>query len=148
MLSRHLEGKRGKPNFVDVEVGRRIRMRRVWMDKSQQALGEAIGVTFQQVQKYEKGINRVGASRLQQIATALQVQPSYFFYDMPSEASVNCECHDGAKSEISPEIPELLEFIASKHGPALIRDFNRIADDKVRTKIVSLVKALAGQEQP
>ncbi len=76
MLSRHLEGRRGKPTLVDAEVGRRIRMRRVWMDKSQQALGEAIGVTFQQVQKYEKGTNRVGASRLQQIATALDVQPS------------------------------------------------------------------------
>ncbi|MGI0526714.1 helix-turn-helix domain-containing protein [Rhizobium giardinii] len=144
----HHDGKSGKPNPVDVEVGRRIRTRRVWLEKSQQALGEAIGVRFQQVQKYEKGSNRVGASRLQQIATALQVQPSYFFEDMPKEASASDQSRDSAQPEISPEIPELLEFIASKHGPALIRDFSRIADDKVRTKIVSLVKALAGQEQP
>ena len=65
------------------------------MDKSQQALGEAIGVTFQQVQKYEKGTNRVGASRLQQIATALEVQPSYFFDDMPDLAGVGGESRDG-----------------------------------------------------
>jgi transcriptional regulator with XRE-family HTH domain len=107
MQSRHLEGKRGKPNLVDVEVGRRIRMRRVWMDKSQQALGEAIGVTFQQVQKYEKGTNRVGASRLQQIATALEVQPSYFFEDRSKEASASDQSRDGAEPEIRPETPEI-----------------------------------------
>jgi transcriptional regulator with XRE-family HTH domain len=99
MLS-HLEGKRGKPNIVDVEVGRRIRMRRFWMEKSQQALGEAIGVTFQQVQKYEKGTNRVGASRLQQMATALEVQPSYFFEDMPKEDSASDQSCDSADREV------------------------------------------------
>ncbi|CAD7026027.1 XRE family transcriptional regulator [Pseudorhizobium halotolerans] len=77
MLTRTPERK--QPEAVDVHVGRRIRMRRVWMEMAQAILGEAIGATFQQVQKYEKGTNRVGASCLQQIADVLEVPVSYFF---------------------------------------------------------------------
>lgn len=81
MLSTNSEQTRRKPNAVDAHVGQRIRQRREWQNMSQTTLGEAIGVTFQQVQKYEKGVNRVGAGRLQQISKALKVEPSYFFED-------------------------------------------------------------------
>lgn len=110
-------------------------MRRVWMNMPQAALAEAIGVTFQQVQKYEKGTNRVGASRLQQIADALEVPASYFFEDMPGERKVS-----GAKPNLHPEV---MEFVSSDTGIALIRAFTRIRDEKVRTRMISLVKALA-----
>ena len=78
--------KKKEPDAIDIHVGRRIRMRRVWRDMTQVALAGAIGLTFQQVQKYEKGTNRVSASRLTEIAAVLDVAPSYFFEDM-------CQCH-------------------------------------------------------
>src|ERR1700754_3361463 len=72
------------PNPVDKYVGSRVRMRRVLLGMSQEKLGEALGLTFQQVQKYEKGTNRIGASRLQQISKTLRVPPSFFFEDAPA----------------------------------------------------------------
>ncbi|MEY9785430.1 helix-turn-helix domain-containing protein [Sinorhizobium fredii] len=140
MLSPDPERTKGKPNPVDIHVGRRIRMRRVRMDMPQAALADAIGVTFQQVQKYEKGSNRVGASRLQQIADALEVSASYFFDDMPGELKVNGGRDSGAKANPHPEV---MEFVSSDEGIALIRAFIRIRDEKVRTRMISLVKALA-----
>lgn len=133
MLTRTPERKRPAP--VDVHVGRRIRMRRVW--------GEAIGVTFQQVQKYEKGTNRVGASRLQQIADVLEVPVSYFFEDMPGGATNDA----GDAGAVSVLHPELMQFVSSDQGLALIRAFGRIKDEKVRARVVSLVKALAEQDR-
>ncbi|PJR12829.1 helix-turn-helix domain-containing protein [Sinorhizobium meliloti] len=131
---------KGQPNPVDVHVGRRIRMRRGWMDMSQQALAEAIGVTFQQVQKYEKGRNRVGASRLQQIAEALEVQPSYFFDGMPEEAPSREKAGE-QKDHLNVPV-EVLEFITSPEGLQLIRSFSKIGDLKVRERILMLVKSL------
>ncbi|WDZ82013.1 helix-turn-helix transcriptional regulator (plasmid) [Ensifer adhaerens] len=141
MLTRTPERKQPAP--VDVHVGRRIRMRRVWMEMAQATLGEAIGVTFQQVQKYEKGTNRVGASRLQQIADVLQVPVSYFFEDMPGEATNGA----GVAGRPSALHPELMQFVSSDQGLALIRAFCRIEDEKVRARVVSLVKALAEQDR-
>lgn len=69
---------RQKPDPIDIHVGRRIRMRRLWIEMTQETLAKALGITFQQLQKYEKGTNRVGASRLQAIAKVLEVAPSYF----------------------------------------------------------------------
>ncbi|THK33434.1 XRE family transcriptional regulator [Ensifer sp. MPMI2T] len=141
MLTRNPERKQPEP--VDVHVGRRIRQRRVWLDMTQVALGEAIGVTFQQVQKYEKGTNRVGASRLQQIADVLQVPVSSFFQDMPGGTE-----HDaGDAGNDSVLHPELMQFISKDQGLALIRAFSRIKDEKVRARVVSLVKALADQDR-
>ncbi|RWD51592.1 MAG: XRE family transcriptional regulator [Mesorhizobium sp.] len=137
MLTRTSERK--QPEAVDVHVGRRIRMRRVWMEMAQATLGEAIGVTFQQVQKYEKGTNRVGASRLQQIANVLEVPVSFFFEDMPGGADNDAD-HVGVGSVLHPE---LMQFVMSDEGLALTRAFCRIKDEKVRTRVVSLVKVLA-----
>jgi transcriptional regulator with XRE-family HTH domain len=132
--------KKGQANPVDVHVGRRIRTRRIWLAMSQAALGEAIGVTFQQIQKYEKGSNRVGASRLQQLATALAVQPSYFFEGVSAESKSSDDSQDNSQElEIAPEV---MEFAASDEGRALIRGFSRIGDLKVRNRIVMLIKSL------
>lgn len=140
MLSVNSEKKRVKqPNSVDAHVGRRIRQLRVWQNMSQTTLGEAIGVTFQQVQKYEKGLNRVGAGRLQQISKALKVQPSYFFEGNPDEIQ-----SVGQSAENQADIPpEVIEFAASEEGIDLIRAFSRVGDHDVRCRIVMLVKSLA-----
>ncbi|WP_081159550.1 helix-turn-helix domain-containing protein [Ensifer aridi] len=139
MLSVNSEKNRGKPNSVDAHVGRRIRQRRVWQNMSQATLGEAIGVTFQQVQKYEKGVNRVGAGRLQQISKALKVRPSYFFEGNPDEIQ-----SVGQSAENQVDIPpEVIEFAASEEGIDLIRAFSRVGDHDVRCRIVMLVESLA-----
>lgn len=142
MLNPSPEKAKGKPEPVDIHVGRRIRMRRVWMQVTQMALAEAIGVTFQQVQKYEKGTNRVGASRLQQIADALDAPVSYFFEDMPGAAADD----DGDRSGQKTLQPEIVEFASSDEGLALIRAFSRITDKRVRSRTLGLVKALAEQD--
>ncbi|WP_085026069.1 helix-turn-helix domain-containing protein [Ensifer aridi] len=139
MLSPNPEQKKAKPQPVDIHVGRRIRMRRVWKGMSQTSLAEQIGVTFQQVQKYEKGINRVGASRLQQIAEALEVPVSYFFEDV-SGGGTNGVGSGAVKSGLQPEI---IAFASSTEGLALIRAFSRIGDANVRSRAISLLKAVA-----
>lgn len=143
MLSINSEQTRRKPNSVDAHVGQRIRQRREWQNISQTALGEAIGVTFQQVQKYEKGINRVGAGRLQQISKALKVEPSYFFEDTPDKNQSEERC---AANQINIP-PEVVEFVASKEGIELIRAFSRVGDYDVRRRIVMLVKSLGAYER-
>ena len=139
MLSLNPEKKqKGQANDADAHVGRRIRMRRVWLDMTQAALGAAIGVSFQQIQKYEKGTNRVSASRLQELANALDVKPSYFFEGLPEE-NKSGEQADAKNLDLPPEV---VEFAASEEGLALIRAFARIGDLKVRNRIVMLVKSL------
>ncbi|GLK54950.1 transcriptional regulator with XRE-family HTH domain [Methylopila capsulata] len=126
------------PNPVDKHVGSRVRMRRVLIGMSQEKLGEALGITFQQIQKYEKGTNRIGASRMQQIATVMGVPVSYFFEDAP-----------GALGEGQPGFGEapssdyVVDFLTTTEGLQLNKAFVRIADPKVRRKIVDLVSALA-----
>ncbi|MDK1376574.1 MULTISPECIES: helix-turn-helix transcriptional regulator [unclassified Sinorhizobium] len=131
--------KKAEPNPVDIHVGHRIRMRRAWMEMSQTTLAEQVGVTFQQVQKYEKGINRVGASRLQQIADALDVPPSYFFEEMPG-AGTNGFDRGAVQSQLQPEI---IDFASSDEGLALIRAFSRIGDASVRRRAIGFLKAIA-----
>lgn len=127
------------PDAIDIHVGRRIRMRRVWRDMTQVALAGAIGLTFQQVQKYEKGTNRVSASRLTEIAAVLDVAPSYFFEDM----------HDREDVARTPPVDnELAEFLSSAEGLALNRAFARIENKTVRRRFAGLVKSLAAQAEP
>lgn len=142
MLSSNREQKKAEPKPVDVHVGRRIRMRRVWMEMTQTSLAEQIGVTFQQVQKYEKGTNRVGASRLQQIAEALEVPITFFFEDIPGAATDGVDGF-AVTSELPPEI---VNFISSHEGLALIKAFSRIADASVRSRAISLLEAVADRD--
>jgi transcriptional regulator with XRE-family HTH domain len=121
-----------KPDPIDVEVGRRIRLQRRLKGMNQRSLGEALGVTFQQVQKYEKGTNRVGASRLSDLSHFLGVPVSYFF---ESEQS-----HNDAEGL---EAHEMKQFIATSEGRSLNSAFARISDIDVKRQIVALVKALS-----
>ena len=130
------------PDPVDKYVGSRVRMRRIMLGMSQEKLGEALGLTFQQVQKYEKGTNRVGASRLQQISEILQVPVSFLFDGGPS-GTVNAEgfSEGGSPAYVS-------DFLATSEGLALTRAFTRITDAKMRRSIVELVEQVAAREGP
>ena len=128
------------PNPVDKYVGSRVRMRRIMLGMSQEKLGEALGLTFQQVQKYEKGTNRVGASRIQQISEILQVPVSFLFEGGPS-GTVNAE---GMAEGPSPSY--VSDFLATSEGLALTRAFTRISDAKLRRSIVELVEQIAAHE--
>ena len=129
-----------KPNPIDVHVGGRIRLRRNMLGMSQERLGESLGITFQQIQKYEKGTNRVGASRLQAISSVLSVPVSYFFEDAPGAAGGT----PGMAEENNASY--VVDFLNSTEGLQLNRAFVKISDPKVRKKIVELVKSLADGE--
>ena len=130
------------PNPIDVHVGSRIRLRRNMISMSQEKLGEALGITFQQIQKYEKGTNRVGASRLQQISQVLGVPVAFFFEDAPGES----HSQDGMAESNSSAF--VVDFLSSAEGLQLNRSFARISDAKVRRKIVELVRTLADEPEP
>jgi len=127
-------------NIVDVYVVARLRMRRTMLGMSQSKLGELLGVTFQQIQKYEKGSNRISASRLQHTARVLEVSPGYFFEGAPA---------DSAEPGFAEESPQsyVVDFLASTEGLQLNRAFLRVRDPKVRRRIVDLVISLASPEE-
>jgi transcriptional regulator with XRE-family HTH domain len=129
------------PNPIDKHVGSRVRMRRMMLGMSQEKLGDALSLTFQQVQKYEKGTNRIGASRLQQISTILQVPVSFFFEGAPTMIG------DRVDGEPAPSPAYVSEFLASSEGLALTKAFMRIDDTKIRRRIVDLVEAIVGDEK-
>ena len=124
-------------NSTDHHVGARVRMRRLMLDLSQTDLADAIGVSFQQVQKYEKGANRISASRLQQIANVVQVPIPFFFEGLPNH-SVK------AKGTIDASLSHVSNFLATSEGLSLIKAFMKIKDSKLRRSIVHLVDEIAG----
>lgn len=127
------------PNPIDRHVGSRVRMRRVLLSMSQEKLGEALGLTFQQVQKYEKGTNRIGASRLQQIAKILNVPVSFFFEGAPVDGGEPAP----AGFEDNAQSVYISDFLSSPEGVQIVRAFMRVRDPKLRRRIVDLVEALA-----
>jgi transcriptional regulator with XRE-family HTH domain len=129
------------PNPTDKHVGARVRMRRMMLSMSQEKLGDALGLTFQQVQKYEKGANRIGASRLQQIAAILQVPVAFFFEGAPAAPG-----HHGGLSE-APSPAYVSDFLATSDGLALTKAFVAIKDAKLRRRIVDLVEHIAGKDK-
>ena len=130
------------PDAIDVYVGGRIRMRRMMLKMSQTRLADELGITFQQVQKYEKGTNRVGASRLQKMATVMGVTPSFFFHQEGDEP-----LNTSGLANI-PGLNDVSQFLQSREGMDLNQAFLNIADPKVRQKIVALVKAMAQMDEP
>lgn len=126
------------PNPVDKHVGSRVRMRRVLLGFTQEKLGTALGITFQQVQKYEKGTNRIGASRLQEISKTLQVPPSFFFEGLPATAMP-----EGAGFAEAGTAKSVTDFVITAEGLQLNKAFTQIKDPKVRRRIIDLVIALA-----
>jgi len=121
-----------KANPIDAQVGNRVRIRRMLIGMSQEKLGDLLGLTFQQVQKYEKGVNRIGAGRLFEIARILGV-PIDFFYD-------------GVASAEGAAAPPVMEFVSSGEGLQLSLAFMKIRDPKVRKRVLDLVKSLADEE--
>jgi transcriptional regulator with XRE-family HTH domain len=122
-------------------------MRRILLGMSQEKLGDALGLTFQQVQKYEKGTNRIGASRLQQISKTLNVPPSFFFDGAPAgeEGAEGAPLATGL-AEDPHSATFVFDFIATAEGLALNKAFARIQDAKVRKRIIELVASLAAEE--
>lgn len=137
---------------IDAHVGSRLRLRRMLIGMSQERMGELLGLTFQQVQKYEKGTNRIGAGRLFQIARILDVPVQYFYDDLP-DAGASPGAEPAAAAGVpagfadSPQAPYMMPYVSSPEGLQLNRHFVRIADPRVRKRIVDLVKTLAGDEQ-
>jgi transcriptional regulator with XRE-family HTH domain len=128
------------PNPIDKHVGSRVRMRRMMLSMSQEKLGDALSLTFQQVQKYEKGTNRIGASRLQQISNILQVPVSFFF-----EGAPNMPGHTGMGEAVSPSYVN--DFLATSDGLLLTKSFIRIKNAKLRRRIVELVEQIAESQR-
>jgi transcriptional regulator with XRE-family HTH domain len=129
-----------RANPVDVHVGARVRLRRMLLGMSQEKLGEHLGLTFQQIQKYEKGINRIGASRLFDLSRVLGV-PVQFFYE---ELAVGGAAGSAGFGE-RPAESYAVEFLGSREGLELNKAFARISDPRVRRSIVDLVRAFAGE---
>ena len=120
--------------LLDQQVGSRVRMRRLMLKLSQTDLADGLGLTFQQVQKYEKGMNRIGAGRLQQIAHILQV-PVTFFFEAPSPTPSPTVAHDQSLAKLN-------DFMATRDGLTLAKAFMRIGDTKLRRRIVDLVEQI------
>lgn len=129
------------PDHIDRHVGSRVRMRRMLLKMSQEKLGEALGLTFQQIQKYEKGLNRIGASRLQQISKTLNVPPSFFFEGAPTGVVGTADGHTVFEEEGQSQY--VVDFMSTAEGLHLNRSFARIRDPKVRRRLVELIAALA-----
>ena len=128
--------KTDKPNPVDVHVGSRIRLRRTLLGMSQEKLGDALGLTFQQVQKYERGANRVGASRLYDLARALDVPVSYFFEEFGDQSAL------GGVGEAAAD-PYQPNPMMKRETLELVRAYLRLADPQIKRRVFELTKALA-----
>ena len=129
-------------NPVDAHVGHRVRLRRMLVGMSQERLGELLGLTFQQVQKYEKGVNRIGAGRLYELAGILGVPVSFFYEGMNGAAGPEGQGGEQAQGT-GPSPPAVMEFVATGEGLQLSLAFMKIRDGKVRRKILDLVRSLA-----
>src|SRR5215813_6622845 len=132
-----------RANPIDIHVGSRVRFRRMLLGMSQEKLGEKLGLTFQQVQKYEKGINRIGASRLFDLAQVLGV-PVQFFYEEAPAGDPPPVVPDGFSE--TPAENAIVQFLRSRDGLELNKAFVRISDAKARRAIVDLVRSLANDD--
>ena len=130
---------------VDVHVGKRLRLRRTMLGMSQDQLGKKIGVTFQQIQKYERGVNRIGSSRLYDFSKILDTQVSYFFEEFAT-ASQRAEA-GFAEEEGNYEAGAMDKQIDNKETLALIRSYYKINDPNIRKKVLGLVKAMGPNEE-
>jgi len=133
----------GVPDPVDVHVGGRVKLRRTLLGFSQEELADAVGVTFQQVQKYERGTNRMGASRLFDMATVLDVPVSYFYQDMPQEIRARKSNDATPPSEsFEPANDPELSLYTKRETLELVRYYFQITDKQTRTELMDLIQAL------
>jgi transcriptional regulator with XRE-family HTH domain len=137
LLEKRVRKKQANP--IDIQVGNRVRIRRMLIGMSQERLGDLLGLTFQQVQKYEKGVNRIGAGRLYEVARILNV-PINFFYEGVSEVT-------GQPGLGEADGAPVMDFVSSGEGMQLSLAFMKIKDAKVRKRVLDLVKSLAEEEE-
>ncbi len=130
----------GRPNPVDVHVGARVRLRRTLLGMSQEKLGDAIGLTFQQVQKYERGANRIGSSRLFDLSRVLDVPIGFFFDEMPGDVAASSPAQTRGMSE--EPVSYELDPMAKRETLELVRAYYKITDPNVRKRLFELTKAL------
>lgn len=133
----------GTPRPVDVHVGARLRQRRTLLGMSQEKLGEAVALTFQQIQKYERGANRIGASRLYQLGQVLDVSVSYFFEEMPGEVQKTRGDYASKSNSAALESVQVSDPMARRETLELVRAYYRIEDPKVRKRMFELTKSIA-----
>lgn len=136
-------GNSRRANPIDKHVGDRVKMRRMLLGMSQERLGEQLGLTFQQVQKYEKGVNRIGASRLFDLAQVLGVPIQFFYENMPSNVSGQPPAFGFADNRGEAY---MADFLSSRDSVELNKAFARITDPRVRRSIVDMVRSIAGEE--
>lgn len=127
---------------IDAHIGGRVRLRRMMLNMSQEQLGNGLGLTFQQVQKYEKGLNRIGAGRLYHIAKLLAIEPAFFFQGLPEVADTE------ADPRVAHRQQEVSAFMASPDGYAIVMALSEITDSNVRRRILDLVRAVGGVDMP
>lgn len=136
------------PSRIDRLIGQRLRWRRKELRLTQEQLGETLGLTFQQVQKYEKGVNRIGASRLYDISRILEVPVQFFYDDFGASANGNMiGFAEDKQPEYEGEKGDFFATLATPEGMQLSRAFSRINDPQVRRRVLELVKALAEEEE-
>ena len=133
---------KGFPNPIDVHVGSRVRLRRTLLGMSQTALAEAVGLTFQQIQKYERGVNRVSSSRLVDLANALNVTISYFFDEMSAGVSAQSPSELMRKNR-RPDIDLEKDPLAKRETLEFVRAYYKIPDLRVRKQLFELTKSVA-----
>ena len=137
-----------RPSPIDIHVGSRIRLRRTLLGMSQERLGESLGLTFQQVQKYERGVNRVGASRLFDLSRVLDVPISFFFDDMPDSLSANFGGLPGRRSGSSSDTHDPFgdDTLSRRETLELVRAYYRITDPSIRKRVFDLIKSMGPAE--
>ncbi len=140
--SRHGHGT-GIPSPVDVHVGARLRVRRTLLGMSQTTVGDAIGLTFQQMQKYEKGTNRISASRLFALSRLLDVPIEYFFDDMPTAVAASSPTLGGGKAKKPPSYE--LDPMARRETLELVRAYHKITDPEIRKRLFEMTKTLGAR---
>ncbi len=145
--SKLLPGERGSdiPHPVDVHVGKQLKLKRTLVGLTQGALGERIGLTFQQIQKYEHGANRVSASKLWQLSNVLSCSVEYFFEDMPESVRKDFPGYEGYSSEA--DVPEEELTLYRRQTLSLVRVFLDVKDQNIRTQVNKMVKALTGVKE-
>ncbi len=135
----------GRPNPVDVHVGARVRLRRTLLGMSQEKLGDAIGLTFQQVQKYERGANRIGSSRLFDLSRVLDVPINYFFDEMPAAVASSSPAQSRGMAE--DPVPYDLDPMAKRETLELVRAYYKIRDPNTRKRLFELTKAVGADAE-
>ncbi len=131
-----------KPHPIDIHVGGRVRLRRTMLGMSQDKLAEALGLTFQQIQKYEKGVNRIGASRVFEISRVLSVPIQFFFDDFDAGTGRSY----GFAEQGSDDGMAMMELLNTPEGVQLCKHFASIKDPKIRKRVLELVKSLSNGE--